>query len=493
MYDGFQSGSETIFLNSGNRMEKNSMKNIAQSKYYGLFVLLIAGFGIFLTALDLLIANVALPNIQEYFNIGTNTVAWIITIYTLSLSATIIFFGRLSDRYGHLNLFRIGIIVFGIASLCSGFSKDISTLIFFRAVQGLGAAMIQATASALITTLLPKESHGKAMAGFVSFFGIGNIMGASLGGIIVSFLHWGWIFWINIPFCIAIFIASFKLKQKIVTTTKSLDLKGIIIYTIAASLLILGIESFANVENISKSFAYIFISVIFIMYLFIVEKKQEFPAINVNIFFSKKIFPLSLGILASGYLVATVYVTSPIILYYLFNESEWKIGIISLIAPTFFILSTHFMKRLIHKISDKFFQITGFVIMGIAVFGLLIATDTKSLILYFIFLSVFGIGNGLFIPSNFHAYLKQVNSEWQGSASALARMLNGLGMCLGASISTAIIQLFQTYHRNVLQGYLTIWILGICITIGTSILFLFYKSDFNIMNKNDENITIVID
>ena len=102
-----------------------------QSKYYGLFVLLIAGFGIFLAALDLLIANVALPNIQEYFNVSTNTVSWILSIYTLILSSTIIFFGRLSDRFGHLRLFRIGILVFGLASLCSGFSKDISTLIFF--------------------------------------------------------------------------------------------------------------------------------------------------------------------------------------------------------------------------------------------------------------------------------------------------------------------------------------------------------------------------
>jgi len=115
---------------------------------------LIAGLGMFLSTLDSGIINVAIPGLIDAFHSKISTVIWTVTLYTLALSASILLFGNLADRVGRLRIYKIGLIGFAVSSLLCGASLSITQLIIFRALQGLSAAMMQATAITMIAVIL---------------------------------------------------------------------------------------------------------------------------------------------------------------------------------------------------------------------------------------------------------------------------------------------------------------------------------------------------
>ena len=126
-------------------------------------VILTAGAGLFLSTLDSGIINVALPTLMHVFHAQLATISWTVIFYTLTLVGTITIFGRLSDHFGRLTVYRWGLLLFGTASILSGFSTSSGMLIAFRGIQGMGAAMLQATAVAIITTIIPRERQGPAL------------------------------------------------------------------------------------------------------------------------------------------------------------------------------------------------------------------------------------------------------------------------------------------------------------------------------------------
>ena len=166
------------------------------------FVVVTAGIGLFLSTLDTGIINVALPTLSQTFHSTVSFIAWTVTSYTLSLIGTIIVFGRLGDRVGRLKIYTWGLVLFAVSSAWCGFSQSVVEIIAFRTVQGIGAAMLQATAIAIITLSLPSERSGAALGTLGILMGLGPVVGPSVGGFLLSFADWRWIFWMNIPIVI---------------------------------------------------------------------------------------------------------------------------------------------------------------------------------------------------------------------------------------------------------------------------------------------------
>jgi MFS family permease len=153
--------------------------------------------------MDTGIINVALPTLAKSFDSSISVLTWSITLNTLVLVGTIIMFGRISDKYGRLKIYSGGIVIFLVSSVLCGLSSSIGELIIFRTMQGIGTAMIQATATAIITTAIPKERQGSALGTLCVLLGLGPVLGPSVGGFLISLGSWRWIFWINIPFDLA--------------------------------------------------------------------------------------------------------------------------------------------------------------------------------------------------------------------------------------------------------------------------------------------------
>ncbi len=146
----------------------------------------IAGLGMLLSTLDTGIINVALSFLKVHFQTTTSITAFAVTGYSLALAIFILPLGVFSDKLGKLKISYLGFVLFGLSSLFCGFSNSISWLIVGRIIQGIGAAALQATSAALITTLVSEETKNSSISILGVMIGLGPVLGPSLGGILLS-------------------------------------------------------------------------------------------------------------------------------------------------------------------------------------------------------------------------------------------------------------------------------------------------------------------
>ena len=163
-------------------------------------VLLVVSLGFFMTLLDLTIVNIAIPNMITKLHASLDDILWVINAYALVLAVLVITAGRLGDLIGPRPMFTAGIAVFTAASVACGFAPSPGWLIGFRAVQGLGAAMLMPQTLTIITNTFPPERRGAAFGVWGAVAGVATIAGPTLGGLLVTAFDWRYIFFVNLPF-----------------------------------------------------------------------------------------------------------------------------------------------------------------------------------------------------------------------------------------------------------------------------------------------------
>ena len=190
--------------------------------------------GLFLGALDQTIVGPALPTIVTQLS-GNDYYVWAITIYLLTSTISVPFWGKLSDIYGRKPIFMIGIVIFLIGSALSGLSQNMAMLILFRGIQGIGAGSLFPVALAVIGDLFTPQERGKYQGLFGAVFGIAFVAGPLIGGWLTENLSWHWIFYVNIPIGIVALIVIQRLLPTVKTrsATRNFDLIGGAIFTVA--------------------------------------------------------------------------------------------------------------------------------------------------------------------------------------------------------------------------------------------------------------------
>src|SRR5712691_7050843 len=174
--------------------------------------LLIVCLGDLMIVLDVTIVGVALPSIRQDLGFSESSLAWVANAYLLTFGGFLLLAGRLGDLFGHRRLFLIGLVVFTGASLACGLSTSQWMLVTARAVQGIGGAVVSAVALSLIVTLFTEPAErAKAMGVFGFVAAGGGTIGVLLGGILTDTLSWHWIFLVNVPIGVAVFVLSLLL------------------------------------------------------------------------------------------------------------------------------------------------------------------------------------------------------------------------------------------------------------------------------------------
>ncbi|MCO6289577.1 EmrB/QacA subfamily drug resistance transporter [Staphylococcus epidermidis] len=398
------------------------------SKYFDHLVVFTAGIGMFLSTLDSGIINVALPTLSKYFNVDTSFITWSVTLYTLLLTGTIIMFGRLSDKYNRLNIYSIGLTVFLISSILCGLSSNVVELITFRGLQGIGAAMLQGTATAIITTTIPENRQGPALGTLSILLGIGPVLGPSIGGFLISVGNWRWIFWINIPFIFIGLIGCILLKKYIKeqnSVSIHLDIRGNLLLFLSIFCLLISLTSWSYRSMLDISVYGNFLIFIITFGLFIVwELKTHHPIIDLRLFknisFSSPIF----AIFVFGGTTSLGFIIPPYILEKINHLSSWQIGLVIMIAA--------------------------YTNLGLLQYILNPITISLLLLLY-------GIGGGFFLPSNTSAIMGTVSQDMQGTVGATQRMVQNIGI----AFYTAVTSLFINHSSNsdkLLEGSSHAWL-----------------------------------
>ncbi len=199
---------------------------------------------LFLGALDQTIVGVALPRVVTDLG-GNDLYVWVVTIYLLTSTISVPFYGKLSDLYGRRPLLMIGITIFLIGSALSGLSQTMWQLILFRGLQGLGAGALFPISLAVIGDLFTPQERGKYQGLFGAVFGIAALIGPALGGFITDTWSWHWIFFVNIPIGLVSLVVIWHLLPTVKRSdaTRNFDLLGAFVFVVGVALLLIGLTN----------------------------------------------------------------------------------------------------------------------------------------------------------------------------------------------------------------------------------------------------------
>jgi EmrB/QacA subfamily drug resistance transporter len=163
------------------------------------YVMAAVSMGVFLATIDGSIVNVALPTLVRAFDTEFAIVQWVVLAYLLTVTTLMLSVGRLGDMIGKKPLYAAGFVVFTLSSALCGLSSSVYWLIGFRVLQAIGAAMMMALGTAIVTEAFPASERGRAIGITGSMVSIGIVVGPVLGGLLIGALSWRWIFFVNLP------------------------------------------------------------------------------------------------------------------------------------------------------------------------------------------------------------------------------------------------------------------------------------------------------
>lgn len=197
-----------------------------------------------MSSLDMNIVRLALPALSAQFRVDSSVVSWVQLIYILVLTCLLLVFGRLGDIWGYRRLFVAGLAVFTGASLAAALAPTIAVLLTARAVQAVGGAAMLALTTPLVGSFLPKTEHGRAIGIVAGWESLGITLGRFLGGVLVEYLDWRWIFLINLPVGLAAIVVSLRVlpKGRDPEADRGFDVGGAMLFALFLGPLLLGVN-----------------------------------------------------------------------------------------------------------------------------------------------------------------------------------------------------------------------------------------------------------
>jgi EmrB/QacA subfamily drug resistance transporter len=271
--------------------------------------------GVLMIVLDTTIVNVALPSIKADLAFSETSLVWVVNAYMLTFGGFLLLGGRLGDLYGHRRLFLMGIVFFTVASLACGVARSQEMLIIARAVQGLGGAVVSAVALSLIMNLFTEAGErAKAMGVYGFVCAGGGSIGVLLGGALTSTLSWHWIFLVNLPVGIAIYIACLRMlpDSRGQAEGVTLDVAGAVSITLSLMLAVYAIVNgnqagWASMPTLAMLGAAV---VLFALFL-VIEARVANPLVPLALFRSQNLSVSNvIGVLWSAAMFAWFFVSA---------------------------------------------------------------------------------------------------------------------------------------------------------------------------------------
>jgi EmrB/QacA subfamily drug resistance transporter len=242
----------------------------------------------FMVILDIAIVNVALPAIKTDLSFSQTNLQWVITAYAILFGGVLMLGGRLADILGRRRLFVAGVAVFAVGSLLSGLAWSEGSLIAFRAMQGLGGALLTPAALSMLMTIFPEgRERNVALGIWGAASGSGGAAGVLVGGLLTSYLSWSWIFFVNIPVALVVLAATPWLlrESRADVAHRHFDVAGAISVTAAIMLLVYAMTRAETAGWTAASTVALLVSSAFLLAGFVViELRSKWPLLPLQIF-----------------------------------------------------------------------------------------------------------------------------------------------------------------------------------------------------------------
>jgi EmrB/QacA subfamily drug resistance transporter len=267
----------------------------------GLALLLSLAMAQFMTVLDFTIVNVALPSIQRDLHIATTTLQWLISGYAVAFGGFLLLGGRLADAYGRARLYRIGLVMFVVASISGGLAVEPVLLIASRVVEGIGAAVLAPAGLSLLVTSWPGEQErSRALGTYGAVISAGFASGAILGGLLAE-VTWRLVFFVNVPIGIALLAASMRLLPADPPRHGGqLDIPGAVTATAGVGLLILAVARAGDTLTATQPAVLAAAAIILLIAFVVRERRAPAPLLDLSLLKDRGIAGANLTVIAVG-------------------------------------------------------------------------------------------------------------------------------------------------------------------------------------------------
>ena len=418
-------------------MEKPVKSAVAKNTLSFAFVVGTTSLAFVVSQLDVSIVNIALPQISKSFSADVSELQWIVDAYTIAFAVLMLSAGGMGDLLGSKRLFTIGLVVFGIASTGCGLSWNAVSLISFRVLQGVGAAIMIPSSLSILNQNFAHDNvkRGRAVALWTAAGGVSIAAGPILGGLLIHISNWRTIFFVNIPFCLAGILLSFKLRESQRHPNKGFDIPGQLTWMITLTALIAAIIEWHHL-GFNNPFIYgglIFSAVMLVVFLWI-ERRATAPILPLDLFSSANFNVLIwLGIVLNGSYYGTVFVLS-LYMQDVLHYTALAAGMAFLPLTTGFIISNLISSKLMARYGTRIPILVGLSIGITGFLALLIAkADTPYWQLFIPFI-IIPMGMGLAVPPMTTSILANVAKTRSGTASAVLNTTRQAAGAIGVAV-----------------------------------------------------------
>jgi EmrB/QacA subfamily drug resistance transporter len=410
-------------------------------------VLIFLSLGFFMILLDTTIVNIAIPSIISALHSSLDQILWVLNAYLLVYAVLLITMGRLGDLLGQRRLFIIGLIIFTAASALCGLAQNGNELIAARVLQGVGGAILTPQTLSIITMIFPPERRGAAFGIWGAVAGVAAVTGPTLGGFLVTYVDWRWIFYVNVPVGIVALLGAFFIVPDLRPGRRhEFDIPGVVLASAGLFGVIFGLVegqrfnwgAFVGPITIPEIIAAgVIIFIGFIVY----ERYQKEPLLPLSLFgninFSVSIWVSA--VVAFGMLGFFLPVT--IFLQSVLGFSALKAGLTFVPMSLLSMVVAPFAGRLSDRFGGKYLLMAGLGLFGCGM----------GLVVYLISLSatqatfwgpaaLAGIGMGMTFAPLTTVAMRDIRPQMAGAASGVLNTVRQLGGAVGSAVIGAVLQ-----------------------------------------------------
>ena len=451
-----------------------------QPQFYLLVFLVSIGF--FMQGLDTTIINTALPAMATSLQEDPLKMHGVVISYVLAVAACIPLSGWFADRFGVRNTFFAAIVIFTSASIGCALSNNFNTLIVFRVLQGIGGAFLMPVGRLAMLRIIPREQFLSAMSTMSLAGLLGPLAGPILGGWLVEYVSWHWIFLINVPIGLIGMLVTFKaMPNATEASVKSFDLSGFLLLAIAMIGMALGIENIASPE-ISRTLSIgLLIAGIIASLIYAYHAHTHKNALFRSRLFKNKIY--SIGVLGNFFArfgSNAVPFILPLMLQVAFKMEPFMTGVMMTPIVIGSLVSKPIIRPILQRTGYRSILIVNTVLIGVCIACFALHTAETPTWLRTVHFFIFGVINSLqFVTMNTFT-LKDLPQQDASSGNSFLSMIMMLSMSIGIAVAGSLLNTFTQYfsQTHVTQAFhYTLICLGL-INIITMIIFLQIPKDY---------------
>jgi EmrB/QacA subfamily drug resistance transporter len=399
-------------------------------------------FALFMIMLDNTVVNVALPSIQRDLHASLSALEWTVNAYTLTFAVLLVTGGRLGDIFGRRKMFLFGVVVFGVASAAIGFAPTDTTLVAFRAVQGIGAAFMMPATLSIITQAFPAHQRGTAIGTWAGVSALALAIGPVLGGFLTQQVSWRAIFFINPPIAlIAVAVTLFAAREsRDETVSRKVDFPGIAAITVSLTAIVLAlVEGNEWHWGSGRVLALFAVAAVGIVSFVVIELRTASPMVDFSFFRSRSFLGSNLVAFIVSFAMLAQFFFLALYMQNVLHYSPLQTGVRFLPSTIVIIVMGPLAGRLTDRVGPRLPMTLGMTLVATALFiqsRLTVHSGYGLLLPGFILM---GLGMGMTMSPMSTAAMNAVDRTKAGVASGVLSMSRMVGGTFGVAVTGALV------------------------------------------------------